>query len=81
MYYKSDFLNEIQVAGLIFLKWINTILSSYLVIENIQNKIIPKNCIKFVWVLKIIHEKNIINSGVIEVIIEELITIDVWRDK
>ena len=47
----------------------------------IIDNIIPKNCIKYVWVLKINHEKSIINSGVIEAIIEELITIDVCRDK
>ena len=47
----------------------------------IIDNIIPKNCIKYVLVLKINPEKSIINSGVIEVVIEELITIDVFKDK
>jgi len=45
------------------------------------DSIIPKNCIKYVGVLYITHEKKIINKGVIEAIIDELITIDVSKDK
>ena len=37
----------------------------------------PKNCLGYVGVLKINQEKKMINNGVIDVIIDELITIDV----
>jgi len=45
------------------------------------DNIIPKNCMKYVGVLYITHEKRIINKGVIEAIIDELITIDVSKDR
>ena len=47
----------------------------------IRDKIMPKNCLGYVGVLKINQEKKMINNGVIDVIIDELITIDVWSDK
>ena len=59
-----------------FIKFIKSALEIISMTPKIE-KIMPKNWIGYVGVLKINQEKKIINNGVMDVIIDELITIDV----